>query len=128
MKADFTKATPAEVRVLCNGCGPQNAGWARPFIPQFVFKSAGDEHDWDYWVGGGMGDYARANLRFYANCLLAISRFSPMWKWPGHLAAAHLYYVLVKVGGELSFRWGRQRTHEEMQDLARRLMEKEIER
>ncbi len=122
MKADFNKATTEEIAILCNGCGPQNAGWARPFIPQFVFMQAGDRHDWDYWVGGGLTDYVRANMRFYAGCLMAIADESPIHKWPWHLLMAHLYYVLVKFGGGLSFRWGRPRTHEEMKSLALHLM------
>ena len=118
MVADFKKATDQMRNVLCNGCGPQNVAWARPLIPQFVFSEAGDEHDWDYHVGGDYGAYARANLRFYANCIRAIADYSRLWKWPLHLVAAHLYYFLVKVGGGPSFRWAKPRTQEEMVALA----------
>lgn len=107
--------------MLCNGCGPQRL-WLLPIawlrIPQFVFTPAGNEHDWDYHVGGGVGAYCRANLRFYANCLRCIADHSPLWKWPLHWLAAHVYYGLVKIGGGLAFHWGRPRTMNEMIALA----------
>ena len=119
MIADFTKATVEEIEALCNGVGPQNAGWFCRFIPQLVFVDAANRHDWDYTVGGGFSEYTRANLRFYAGCLFAIANKSPLWKWPFHLFVAHFYYVLVKVGGEASFYWTYlPRTQEEMHELA----------
>ena len=127
MKAEYALITPEEKRLLCNGVGPQNLHGLCRLIPQVVFAEAANRHDWDYTVGGGAAEYARANLRFYAGCLFAVADQSPLWKWPGHLCLAHLYYVLVKVGGGLAFNWGTVRTHEEMQRLAVALAVLEVE-
>ena len=127
MKADFRRATEREIGVLCNGCGPQNMPWLRPFIPQFVFHHAGNEHDWDYHVGGGYEEYWRANFRFLADCLRAIADYTPFHSILLHIGAAVLYYLCVKFGGKLSFHWGPPRSHEEMQALALSLEVKAVE-
>jgi hypothetical protein len=118
MKADYTKARPEELAVLCNGCGPQCFPRLRPYVPQLVFSEAGNRHDWDYWVGGGYPDYFRSNLRFLANCLLAVSNNSPFKSMPAHLLFAAFYYLAVKYGGAASFHWGTPRTMEQMQAIA----------
>jgi hypothetical protein len=127
MKADYEEATAEEIAVLCNGCGPQNMRWLRPFIPQLVFEEAGNRHDWAYWVGGGYQEYGRANLRFLAECLLSVADNSPWKKAPFHLLMAAVYYLAVKFGGSASFYWGAQRTQEEMHQLAVGLNVKSIE-
>jgi len=126
MKAEFGRLTEEEKSALCNGCGPQNLAWLRPFIPQMVFTEAGNRHDWDYHVGGGYQEYGRANLRFLANCLAAIADQSP-WRWMlTHLIGAAAYYLAVKFGGYASFHWGPARSMEEMRMLARRIIERKI--
>ena len=118
MKADYAKITKEEKEALCNGVGPQNLGFFCRLIPQLVFVESANRHDFDYGVGGGLVEYCRANLRFYAGCLSAIADQSPLWKWPLHLIMAHLYYLLVKIGGEMAFHWGDVRSHDEMVALA----------
>lgn len=128
MKADYEEATAEEIAVLCNGCGPQSLPWLRPFIPQLVFEEAGNRHDWDYWVGGGYQEYWRANFRFLANCLLSVANNSPWHSVLLHLAVSVVYYLAVKFGGKASFHWGKQRTQEEMHQLAVGLNVKSIEK
>jgi hypothetical protein len=118
MKANYEEATAEEIAVLCNGCGPQNMAWLRPFIPQLVFEESGNRHDWDYWEGGGREAYWRANFRFLANCLLSVANNSPWHKVPFHLVMAGVYYLAVKFGGSASFHWGEPRTQEQMHLLA----------
>lgn len=126
MNADYAKATEDERAILCNGCGPQNLPWLRPFIPQMVFTEAGNRHDWDYHVGGGYQEYARANLRFLANCLAAVADRSP-WRWMWwHLVGAFAYYMAVKFGGYASFDWGPVRSMDDMRLLSRRIIERKI--
>jgi hypothetical protein len=119
MKADYGIISEEEKCVLCNGCGPQNMSWLRPFIPQLVFEEAGNRHDFDYHVGGGYQEYARSNLRFLANCLLSVSNNSPWHSIPYHLVMAVVYYLAVKLGGKASFHFGTLRTHEQIQEIAR---------
>jgi len=119
MKADYAKITQEEKDALCNGVGPQYLDWVCALVPlRKLFEGPANIHDWDYGVGGGLSEYARANLRFYANCLRSVADQSPLWKWPYHLLVSHLYYVLVKLFGGLSFHWGYPRSQEDMHALA----------
>lgn len=127
--ADFRSATPQELEALCNGVGPQYGGWLCKLIPlRALFDKAADEHDWDYWVGGGKEQYIRANLRFLAGCLRAVSDNSPLHYMLPHACMAVVYFLLVKWGGRLSFSWRPQpRTQEEMHTLAVDLLVKRVE-
>jgi hypothetical protein len=128
MKARYENLNEAEKAVLCNGVGPQNLGWICGLLPlRGLFEEAANRHDFDYGVGGGLAQYARANLRFYAGCLYAIADKGSLCFWPWELFMAHVYHVLVIIGGEASFHWGIPRTQEQMHELAVQLNVKEIE-
>jgi hypothetical protein len=130
MKAEFDKASADDLNALCNGIGPQYAGvWCR-FIPlRSLFDTSADEHDWDYWCGGGRDEYVRANLRFLANCLLSVANHSPLLKVPWHFAMAVVYFLLVKYFGRLSFSWrSKPLDQEQMHTLAMQVLEKRVVR
>jgi hypothetical protein len=126
MKAEFSKAAEGDVDILCNGVGPQYGGLLCRFIPlRALFDSAADEHDWDYWCGGGKEAYLRANLRFLGNCLLSVANHSPLLKIPGHAFMAFVYFALVKWFGRLSFKWRPiSLSQEQMHALAMEMLEK----
>lgn len=128
MIADFHAASDEDVNALCNGVGPQYAGPMCRWIPlRKLFDSAADEHDWDYWVGGGRDEFVRANVRFLANCLLAVANHSPVVKMPWHAVMGIVYFLLVKYGGKLSFSWREAPlTQEQMHVLALDRLEKRV--
>lgn len=121
MKASYEKAKteqPWVIKSLCNGCGPQNLPWLRPFIPQGPFKQFGDEHDFRYIVGGNAFDRRKADFKFGACCiatavvnLLMAVLYVPL---------AVLYFILVRMFGWAgSFYYTKHpRTHEEVVEMA----------
>jgi len=104
--------TPSQRKVICNGCGPANWGRMSRFIPQFVFKEAGDQHDLAYWEGGGLLDKFGADLQFLVDELSATLR-QPKRSWPKYAFWAFVYFGLLIVAVR-SFKWGRPRTTEDL--------------
>jgi len=122
MLADYNRAkaeSPWVIESLCNGCGPQGLPWLRPYIPQAVFREAGNRHDWDYTVGGGENARFEADLRFGLACMEA----SLQCRWGlllVYVPLAALYFVLVRRFGYKGPWYYTEfpRLHEEMIELA----------
>jgi len=68
----YAQLSKSQKKKLCNGAG--RAGiWGR-LIPDFVFKEAANEHDFDYWHGCTKNDRFTADRKFLANMLDAAER------------------------------------------------------
>jgi hypothetical protein len=97
----FDDLSPSALQVICNGAGPKGLGW---LIPEFWFTAAADRHDFDYWMGGGLTDKLRADVRFYAHSLLGLLDLR-WWQIPIGLVLAHLYFLAVSVLGWCAWHW-----------------------
>ena len=106
--------TPFQKSVICNGVGPKNCPFLCWLIPEFTFHRAADQHDLDYWQGGGIRGKVMADARFCSKCLLSAGRENT---WPRALAIVSLsfiYFSAVALGGWLCFYWGKRRTRADL--------------
>lgn len=129
MKANFRKSAtekPWIIDALCNGVGPQNLPWLRPYIPQGPFRERANRHDFYYIVGGNEFNRRIADIAFGLGCLwdaivnllLAIL----------YIPLAVLYFIFVRAFGWTgSFHYTRRpRSQEEIEALAaRKTLDKE---
>lgn len=80
---------------LCSGCGP--TGWLEWVVPELIFHSACNRHDFDYFIGGGVRERWVADFRFF--CRMLGCAGLRVWWYP----AAVVYYLAVVVGGRGPF-------------------------
>jgi len=127
MRASFRtaeKRTPWAIQALCNGCGPSGLG---KLVPDFnsCWARAGDKHDWEYTEGGTLIDMMRADFRFLARLLMCAADAN-CWKWIYLFPCAVIYFAAVFLFGWFNFHWRwKPRAHEEMLELARKVLAKE---
>jgi len=115
-RADYDEAPLWVRRAVCNGCGPYRLGW---LVPDLLFREAGNRHDWDYTVGGGISDKARADLRFLARCVERVADKARAHTLAPLFCAALVYFVGVVLFGKRCFYWTRHpRTMGQMCDVA----------
>lgn len=111
----YEDLTPAQKQIICNGCGPMGWGW---LVPEFCFHTAGNRHDFAYWMGGGWGDKLSADLRFLINCLRAALK-RPKRRLPALSVLSFVYFGAVLLGGRRSFACGPRKTRGDLARLER---------
>lgn len=85
-----------------NGCGAEGS-ILNP--PDLIFEPACREHDSLYWVGGDPRKRFSADSIFYVRMIGRVKKA----KWytrPFYAAAAKVYHLAVRIGGEKSFEKG----------------------
>jgi len=98
----FRHLTPAEKRIVCNGCGPKG-GWVP--VPEFVFTEACNHHDFNYWIGCTKAQRKKADKQFLKEMLLEAG--NSYW----YKTLAYIYYKAVRVaGGKCFYHGDKQRT------------------
>jgi hypothetical protein len=121
VKASYKKIKaddPWVLQRLCNGCGPQNLPWLRPYLPQGPLRGPGDEHDFWYIVGGGFFARRRADLIFGFKCVVAA--LMNLLVALVYVPLAVIYFIAVRVGGWGSFHYTKTPlSHEEVIELAK---------
>ena len=97
----FTKASCAERKKVCNGCGAANAKF--DFIPDSIYglkiTQACNRHDWMYHVGATLEDKEEADRVFLNNLLRLIEARSNRFLKPLRRRRALKYYEAVVVFG-----------------------------
>lgn len=110
----FSDLTPEQQELMCNGCGPSKG----IRVPQWVFKDACNEHDFNYWLGCTEEDRIAADKRFGEQMDAAIAS-QPWWHRMWLQPWAWLYFHAVRMGGKDHFYYGpAKRT---IKDLEQRL-------
>lgn len=119
MRLLLTDLDAKQRQQVCNGCGAK--GWPLSLIrpPQLCFADACDQHDLDYWTGGGWRAKRRADRALWAATLEALERWldDDLHTEPPTppSADAILLRVMVAIaihsavvaGGFLAFHWTR---------------------
>lgn len=107
----FDDLTAEQRAAICNGCGAKG-GWFRP--PQLAFGVTCDRHDYDYWCGGGARERLMADATFFG-AMVTVAALLPIWRRPGHLVAAWLYYRGVRWFGREAFAFGERKTMDDLE-------------
>ena len=89
---------------ISNGCG--SAGTEA--VPEFVFRSSCDRHDFYYWMGGTEEDRQRADKQFLEDMRADAWATATLWERSAYLTAAFNYYLAVRKWGKLSFHYTTQ--------------------
>ena len=98
---NYEDLTPSEKTWMCNGCGPKLN--IPDLVPDWIFTSACNVHDFDYWAGKSAADRYNADRRFRANMLVLATK-QDSWaarQWYSFLAWR--YYAGVRVFGAKAF-------------------------
>lgn len=104
----YRHLTFAERQVLCNGCGPKG-GWIP--VPEFVFTTACNQHDFNYWIGCHKEHRKKADDQFLEEMI-----YEADGKWK-YIILAHIYYRAVRMFGSKCFHHAnRQRTKQDLQE------------
>jgi hypothetical protein len=121
--------TPVQRSAIVNGCGAKGRAlaWLRP--PQLCYAPACDQHDVDYWQGGGWAAKHRADRALWVATLDALGRWldddlhtEPLTPPDGtavllRVATAIAIHAAVVAGGFLAFHWThRPRTRADLED------------
>jgi len=102
----YRHLTPDERSVVCNGCGPKGGFFP---VPEFVFTSACDQHDFNYFLGSTRAQRKKADLQFLAE-MIAEAAGVKKYIW-----LARIYYRAVRWFGVFCFHWSRrQRTKRDL--------------
>ena len=97
---------------LCNGCG-RKGGLAKP--PDFIFRADCNRHDFEYWVGGGVLDRLKSDLKFLARMLLrTCARAESWWQLVQWVGVAISYFTAVRWFGWSAFNWHGPRTEADL--------------
>lgn len=105
----FEDLSAEELAYLSNGCGPKIWGIK---VPDLVFRSDCDRHDFDYWVGFTSADRLKADKRFLQAMLDSAEHITGwfasarrvwyrFWAWR--------YYYAVRLLGKSAFNLDRGR-------------------
>jgi hypothetical protein len=98
--------TPAQRRLICNGCGPAGgAKWQALRPPQWHSRATCDAHDLAYWIGGGVAERAQAD-RELLNGMYRDAATRPWWQRPWYRWQAWTYYRSVQLLGWQFFHYG----------------------
>ena len=98
----YKDAPPAEIRLICNGCGAANAKF--DFVPDRIYRlkigAACEIHDWMYHKGVTIQDKQEADRVFLNNLLRIIEAESNRFMKPLRRRRALKYYsAVVDFGG-----------------------------
>ena len=98
--ASFTKASAAQKKKICNGCGAANSKF--DFVPDTIYGlkicAVCDRHDWMYHKGKDIYDKEEAD-RVFLNNLLRLIESGSRWLKPLRRRRALKYYEAVVVFG-----------------------------
>lgn len=86
-------------QVKPNGCGAANSKFNPPDL---VFKSACDDHDEAYDLGGTNTDRKQADERFLSGMKASV-RKRPWYYRPFYYTSAYTYYAAVRLFGAEHF-------------------------
>ena len=107
----FRNLTDDQRAEICNGCGAMG-GWFQP--PDYIFTASCDQHDFNYWLGGGDAERKKADLQFY-QAMKRDANSAPWWKRWFYKGAAWRYYTAVRAFGKKAFYYGPTRTWEDIE-------------
>ena len=91
------------------GCGSKGAD-----VPDFIFLEACQQHDLEYWIGGGKEDRKEADIRFLEGMKAAAQTRDSWWSRCWYLMLANVYYWGVRLGAAKFFWYGDQRGRAEL--------------
>jgi hypothetical protein len=80
----------AQLGHIVNGCGGVGVD-----VPDWIFYSACQQHDLDYWIGCAETDRKTADLTFYTSMKNAASKLSWYKRW-FYYGMAYTYYRSVR--------------------------------
>lgn len=105
-KIGWSQLTPEQQEAVSNGCGAGGKILCK-LVPELLFHSSCDQHDYYFRRGGGLLDFIEANVMFYAHMIKSITGHTknPVKRLLGFLAAT-FYLSCVTVFGWILFNWG----------------------
>jgi len=97
-----------------NGCGPKTK-WIP--IPDWIFTTNCDHHDFNYWLGHNEADRLKADYQFYES-MWENADSLPWYKRWAAKSMAWTYYQFVKLLGKPLFHYAdEERTLEDLEEL-----------
>jgi len=112
MKARLRDLTTEQIELLSNGCGAKS-GFIP--VPEFIFHASCDKHDVLYLIGGTEEDKKKADVTFYRYMLLDVQNENSILKRIQYKAWAYVYYKMVCKYGKKCFKYGEQKTLEDLE-------------
>jgi hypothetical protein len=118
MELQFENLSPRNRHAICNGIGPRRWKFGSlQFnfkLPDFIFKRAGEIHDFAYWTGGSIFDKLLYDWVFLRHMCHEIEKVQSYILKAFYFFWAYCYFFVVISAGHLYFHFGTPRSWKDL--------------